>query len=181
MKDDIVAKRYANALYDLGREEGLQDKFLGDLDAIVAVLEGSEEFRAIMESPLYDIMLKRRILGELIKQIKMTKYTENFLGILLDKDRFVCLKAILDSYRQIIDEASGRVRATVTSAMELDKAQIERISATLKQIVKKEVDVDVTIDPTLIGGLIAEVEGMIYDGSVKTQIVRLKQSLKGEI
>jgi F-type H+-transporting ATPase subunit delta len=65
--------------------------------------------------------------------------------------------------------------------MELDKAQLERLSGTLKKIVKKEVDLDVSIDPTLIGGLIAEVEGMIYDGSVKTQIMRLKQSLKGEI
>jgi F-type H+-transporting ATPase subunit delta len=80
-----------------------------------------------------------------------------------------------------LDEASGRVRATVTSAMELDKAQLERLSGTLKKIVKREVDLDVSIDPTLIGGLIAEVEGMIYDGSVKTQIMRLKQSLKGEI
>jgi F-type H+-transporting ATPase subunit delta len=80
-----------------------------------------------------------------------------------------------------LDEASGRVRATVTCAMELDKDQLERLSGTLKKIVKKEVDLDVSIDPTLIGGLIAEVEGMIYDGSVKTQIMRLKQSLKGEI
>ena len=181
MKDDIVAKRYAKALYDLGKEEGLQDKFLGDMETIVSILEESDEFRAIMESPLYDILLKRRIMGELIKQIKLTKYTENFLGILLDKDRFVCLKAILDSYRQTIDEASGRVRATVTSAMELDKTQLERIAGTLKKIVKKEVDLDVSIDPALIGGLIAEVEGMVYDGSVKTQIMRLKQSLKGEI
>ena len=181
MKDDIVAKRYARALYDLGKEEGLQDKFLEDLETIVALLDGSEEFRAIMESPLYDILLKRRIMGELIKQIKLTKYVENFLGILLDKDRFVYLKSILDSYRQTVDEASGRVRATVTSAMELDKAQLERIAGTLKKIVKKEVDLDVSIDPTLIGGLIAEVEGMIYDGSVRTQITRLKQSLKGEI
>ena len=181
MKDDIVAKRYARALYDLGKEEGLQDKFLEDMEAIVSILEESDEFRAIMESPLYDILLKRRIMGELIKQIKLTKYMENFLGILLDKDRFVYLKSILDSYRQTVDEASGRVRATVTSAMELDKTQLERIAGTLKKIVKKEVDLDVSIDPALIGGLIAEVEGMIYDGSVKTQIVRLKQSLKGEI
>ena len=181
MKDDIVAKRYARALYDLGKEEGLQEKFLGDLEAIVTILEGSDEFRDIMESPLYDILLKRRIMGELIKQIKLTKYTENFLGILLDKDRFVCLNSILDSYRQTIDEASGRVRATVTSAMKLDKTQLERLSGTLKQIVKKEVDLDVTVDPTLIGGLVAEVEGMVYDGSVRTQIMRLKQSLKGEI
>ena len=181
MKDDIVARRYASALYDLGKEEGLQEKFLTDLESIVTILDESDEFRSIMESPLYNILLKKRILGELITKVKISKYTENFLSILLDKDRFVSLRAILDSYRQILDEASGRVRATVTCAMELDKAQLERLSGTLKKIVKREVDLDVSIDPTLIGGLIAEVEGMIYDGSVKTQIMRLKQSLKGEI
>jgi F-type H+-transporting ATPase subunit delta len=181
LKDDVVAKRYAKALYDLGKEEGLQEKFLGDLDAIVSILEQSDEFRAIMESPLYDIILKRRIMGELIKKINLTKYLENFLNILLEKDRFIYLSSILDSYRQIVDEASGRVRAAIISAAELDKAQLDRISSTLKKIVKKEVDLDVSIDPTLIGGLTAEVEGMIYDGSVKTQISRLKQSLKGEI
>lgn len=106
---------------------------------------------------------------------------ENFLNILLEKDRFVYLESILDAYRVILDEASGRVRATVTSAMELDKIQIERISEALKKVVKKDVDLDLSIDPSLIGGLIAEVEGMVYDGSVRTQIARLKQSLKGEI
>jgi F-type H+-transporting ATPase subunit delta len=70
---------------------------------------------------------------------------------------------------------------TVVSAMDLDQAQVERISGVFKQVVKKEVDLDVSVDPSLIGGLIAEVEGMVYDGSVKTQIARLKQSLKGEM
>jgi len=81
----------------------------------------------------------------------------------------------------ILDEASGRVRAQVTSAKELDEKQLKDIAKTLSEVVKKEVDVNVTIDPSLIGGVVAEIEGMIYDGSVKTQISRLKQSLKGEI
>jgi F-type H+-transporting ATPase subunit delta len=181
LKDDVVAKRYARALYDLGREEGMQDTFLGDMETIVASLASSDEFRGIMESPLYDITLKKRILGQIITEAKLSKYMENFLNILLEKDRFVYLESILDAYRVILDEASGRVRATVTSAMELDKIQIERISEALKKVVKKDVDLDLSIDPSLIGGLIAEVEGMVYDGSVRTQIARLKQSLKGEI
>ncbi len=181
MKDDVVAKRYARALYELGREEGLQEKFLSDMENIVAIIRDSDEFRSTMESPLYDILLKKRILGELVTKINLTNYTANFLNILLEKDRFVYVESILDSYRETVNEASGRVRASVTSAMELDKEQIARISNTLKQIVKKEVDLDVSIDPALIGGLIAEVEGMVYDGSVKTQISRLKQSLKGEM
>jgi F-type H+-transporting ATPase subunit delta len=181
LKDDVVAKRYARALYDLGKEEGLGEKFLTDMETVAALLESSEEFRSIMESPLYDILLKRRIMKDVISKISMDKLSENFLNILLDKDRFVYLGSILDSYRQIIDEASGRVRAAVTSASPLEKAQLDRIAGTLASIVKKQVDLDVTIDPSLIGGLIAEVEGMVYDGSVKMQISRLKQSLKGEI
>ncbi len=181
MKGDVVAKRYAKALYDLGGEEGLGDTFLKDLEAIVSIVEASEEFRAVMMSPLYDIILKRRILKGVFSKIALTKYTESFLNILLDKDRFVYLGSILDSYRQILDEASGRVRASVISASPLEKAQIERIAVTLSKVVNKEVELDVTVDPSLIGGLIAEVEGMMYDGSVKTQISRLKQSLKGEI
>jgi F-type H+-transporting ATPase subunit delta len=181
LKGDVVAKRYARALYDLGREEGLGDKFLKDMETMVSIVEASEDFRSVMESPLYDIVLKRRVLKDVISKDAMTKYTESFLNILLDKDRFMYLGAILDSYRQVLDEASGRVRASVTSASPLEKAQVDRIAGTLSTIVKKAVDLDVTVDPSLIGGLIAEVEGMVYDGSVKTQISRLKQSLKGEI
>jgi F-type H+-transporting ATPase subunit delta len=181
LKDDVVAKRYARALYDLGREEGLDEKFLKDMEAVVSILEVSDEFRSIMESPLYDIILKKRVLKDVISKITLTNFMENFLNILLDKDRFVYLESILDSYREILNEASGRVRATVTSASQLEKDQVERIAGTLSAVVKKEVDLDVTIDPSLIGGLIAEVEGMVYDGSVKTQISRLKQSLKGEM
>ena len=181
MKDDIVARRYAKALYDLGREEGLDGKFLKDMELVVSVLETSEEFRSIMESPLYDITLKKRVLKDISSKITLTAFMDNFLNIILEKDRFTYLESILDSYRGIIDEASGRVRASVISASSLGKDQLDRIAGTLSTVVKKEVDLDVTIDPSLIGGLIAEVEGMVYDGSVKTQISRLKQSLKGEM
>jgi F-type H+-transporting ATPase subunit delta len=181
VKDDVVAKRYARALYDLGREEGLEDKFLKDLEAVVSILVSSEDFRSMMESPLYDITLKKRVLKGVSSNITLTSFMENFLNILLEKDRFTYLESILDSYRGIIDEASGRVRASLTSASPLEKDQLDRIAGTLSKVVKKEVDLDVTVDTALIGGLIAEVQGMVYDGSVKTQISRLKQSLKGEM
>ncbi len=79
MKADVVAKRYARALYELGREEGLQEKFLSDMENIVAIIRDSDEFRSTMESPLYDILLKKRILGELVTKINLTNYTANFL------------------------------------------------------------------------------------------------------
>ena len=181
MKSDVVAKRYAKALYELGQEEGLEQKFLEDLQNMALIVDQSSEFRSMMESPLYDIILKKRILKDVVSKIGVSEYTTNFLNILLDKDRFVFLADIKDTFKQILDAASGKVRAIITSAAELDEAQLERIAKTLSEVVKKEVDVAVTIEPSLIGGVIAEVEGMVYDGSVRKQISRLKQSLKGEI
>ena len=181
MKDDIVARRYARALYDLGNEEGLTDVLLKDLEAMVQVMASSDEFRSIMESPLHDIVLKRRILAGIADSQEMHPYSKSFFGILLEKDRFAAVESILEALRQIIDEASGRVRATVTSASELDRSQVERISQALKKVIEKDVDIDVVVDPSLIGGVIAEVEGMVYDGSIRTQIARIKQSLKGEM
>ncbi|TFH48873.1 MAG: ATP synthase F1 subunit delta [Methanothrix sp.] len=181
MKSDVVAKRYAKALYELGQEEGLEQKFLEDLQNMALIVDQSSEFRSMMESPLYDIILKKRILKDVVSKIGVSEYTTNFLSILLDTDRFVFLADIKDTYKQILDATSVRVRAIITSAAELDEAQLERIAKTLSEVVKKEVDVAVTIEPSLIGGVIAEVEGMVYDGSVRKQISRLKQSLKGEI
>ena len=181
MKSDVVAKRYAKALYELGQEEGLEQKFLEDMQNMALIVDQSAELRSILESPLYDIILKKRILKDVVSKVGISEYTLNFLNILLDKDRFVFLADIRDTYKQILDETSGRVRAFITSATELDETQLERIAKTLSDVVKKEVDVDVTIEPSLIGGVIAEVEGMVYDGSVKTELSRLKQSLKGEI
>jgi len=181
VKSDVVAKRYAKALYELGQEEGLEQKFLEDMQNMALIVDQSAEFRSILESPLYDIILKKRILKDVVSKVGISEYTLNFLNILLDKDRFVFLADIRDTYKQILDETSGRVRAFITSATDLDETQLERIAKTLSDVVKKEVDVDVTIEPSLIGGVIAEVEGMVYDGSVKTELSRLKQSLKGEI
>lgn len=181
MKGDVIAKRYARALYELGQEESIHQGLLDDLEKMTLVVQESGEFRSIMESPLYDIILKKRILKDIVSTLKISQYIENFLNILLDKDRFVHLQEIRDAYKQFMDESSGRVRANITSAFELNKEQISQISKTLSTLVKKEVDVDVSVEPSLIGGLIAEVEGMIYDGSIKTQISRLKQSLKGEM
>lgn len=181
MKSDVVARRYARALFELGQEEGKEKQFLEELQTIAQLVSASGEFKALLESPLYDITLKRRVLKEVASKMSLSAYTINFLNIMLDKDRFSVLGEILDAYKEILDRLTGRVRARVTSAATLSEDQLQSIAQTLTKVVNKEVDVDVIVEPSLIGGVIAEVEGMVYDGSVKTQISKLKQSLKGEI
>jgi len=181
LKSDVVARRYARALFEVGQEEGKEKQLRDELQTVAQLVSTSRDFKALLESPLYTITLKRRVLEEVASKMSLSAYTTNFLNILLEKDRFAILGEILDAYKEILDKLTGRVRARVTSAMSLSEDQLQQIALTLSRVVKKEVDVDVIVEPSLIGGLVAEVEGMVYDGSVKTQISKLKQSLKGEI
>ncbi|MEN6476314.1 MAG: ATP synthase F1 subunit delta [Syntrophaceae bacterium] len=176
-----MARRYARALYELGREEGLEKQFQDDMDNVVALAEESDEFKAIMVSPLYDITLKKRILSGMVPKLAISPFALNFFYILLDKDRFSFLPEIRKAYQDFLDAASGKVKAQVLSAIDLDAAQQQKIAAVFSQVMRKSVDVEIAVDPSLIGGLVVEVEGMVYDGSIKTQLSKIKQSLKGEM
>ncbi|MEA2101897.1 MAG: ATP synthase F1 subunit delta [Thermodesulfobacteriota bacterium] len=180
MKTDVIAKRYARALYDLGVEEDIQGLLSEDIDKVGGLVQESDQFRDIMESPLYDITLKKGILSDFVKKYDISIYTANLIQILVDKDRFEHVSAICDSYVEILNAASGRVRALVTSAIRLDDEQVKRIADVLSKKMEKQVDVDVAVDADLIGGVVAEVEGMVYDGSLRTQIGKVKERLKRE-
>jgi F-type H+-transporting ATPase subunit delta len=135
----------------------------------------------IIESPLYELTLKKRIFKAVIANAGISKYIVNFLNILLEKDRISELSSILQSYYDIISEVSGKAKASVVSAVELSQAQQLEISKAFSNITKKQVEIDMSIDPSLIGGLIVEVEGMVYDGSIKSQLIKFKEILKGEM
>ncbi len=181
MKAEMVAKRYAKALYDLAKEEGLESKIGQELEQITLIIEKSAEFSAVVESPLYDINLKKQILADIIARASISAYVANLLNLLLEKDRFMHVADIRTAYMEMLDAASGKIKAVVTSAVDLSEAQQQRIAEALSRAVNKEVAVDVSVDPAIIGGVIADIQGMIYDGSVRTQIAKLKQGLKGEI
>ena len=181
MKSDVLARRYAKALYDLGIEENVGQKFLADLHTVVGLMIESEELKSIMESPIYDINLKKIILGTLLNKANISKYIENFLYILLEKDRFQQLPDVLESYHDIINEVAGKATANVISAVELTEVQQKRISEVFSRLSNKQINIETTIDPSIIGGLVVDVEGMVYDGSIKSNLIKFKESLKGEM
>lgn len=181
MKNDVLARRYAKAIYELGNEESKGEIFLNDLNKIVSLINENEEFKSIMESPLYDLTLKKRILKAVVSNAGVSGYIVNFLNILIEKDRFYELSTILQSYYDIISEASGKAKANVISAVELSQTQQLEISRVFSKITKKQVEIGMTVDASLIGGLVVEIEGMVYDGSIKSQLIKFKEILKGEM
>jgi F-type H+-transporting ATPase subunit delta len=99
------------------------------------------------------------------------------LGLLLHKDRLRYLPQIEETYRRLADELSGVLRARITSAVELDAEQLRAIGASLEKQTGKKVALNVNVDPRLIGGVQAEIGGRLFDGSVRTQLKRIEESL----
>ncbi len=178
MRSELIANRYAKALFELAREEGKEEEFLTELDALVKIIGESEDLKSILESPLYDLFLKKKILNSVTSRMELSQYISRFLDLLLEKDRFSYLGDIYKAYIEIMDEASGKVRAKIVTAIEIDNREVEEISEALSRVIKKKVSPEVSVDPSLIGGIVAEVQGMVYDGSIKKQLEKIKQTIK---
>ena len=181
MKSEMIARRYAVALYELAREEHCEERFASELGLLVEILAESAELQDFLQSPLNALPLKKSILADIEARVSLSAYMVNFLNILLDKDRFAQLGEILEVYTALLDEASGKLRAKVTTAVALNAEQEAKVAAALSKASGKQVAIETAVDPALIGGVVADIQGLIYDGSVRTQIARLKMGLKGEI
>ena len=101
-----------------------------------------------------------------------------FLMILVDENRTRLLYDVRDGLHQLVEEAAGRVSAQLTSARELDAAELEAIREALSRRVGAQVRLETSVDPALIGGVIAQVGDQLFDGSVRTQLVLLGESLR---
>ena len=123
---------------------------------------------------------RRRLLKEIFDALNLERRVANFIGILVDRDRLPILEEIIKAYQKLLDERLGIVRARVTSAYLLDHSEQQRLAARLEQATGKQIRMEVTVDPSLIGGVVAQVGSTIYDGSVRHQLEAFKTRLVEE-
>jgi F-type H+-transporting ATPase subunit delta len=173
-----IAKRYAKALVELGAEEGAVDRFQTALTGVEAVFKASPELVAVLANPAYGVEAKREILKDVILKLDVPATIANFLLLLQERNRLAALGLIVQAYDTLADERSGLVRARVTAAMTLDDTQVEAIRQSLAKMTGKQVQVTVAVDPTLIGGVVTQVGDKVFDGSVKTQLTRIEDTLQ---
>ncbi len=174
----MLAKRYARALLDLAREAKRMeevDRELASLAEAYAVAPGLASFFA---DPTAPADAKRKVLEGLLEKIQVGGLTADFTAFLLRKKRILGLPEIAAAYRDLSDEAANRLRARLRSAAPLDPAETERARAALSRLSGKEIILSVEVDPTLLGGMVAQVGSVVYDGSVKNQLRLFAESLQ---
>lgn len=178
MTNLIVAKRYARALLDLGKEDGNFEQYGEQLAQWVELLDESPELETVLSNPGLEFTDRRKLLDTFLEKMGLSPLVKNFFRLLMDRGRIGALREIYAVYEGLIDEVKGITRAEVVSAVPLAEGDVERIKGALAAMAGADVTLKVKEDPSLIGGVVARIGDLVLDGSVRTQLETLKDSLR---
>jgi F-type H+-transporting ATPase subunit delta len=181
MANDTVSSRYAQALLELGQQHDCADEFLEQSTALVGLFEQSADFREVLLNPGINIEERRKTVRAIGEALGLNQMVTNFVMLLLDNDRIRKLPGIAEAYREKLNDARGRVRANVTTAVSLSDDQLGRIRDVLAEVTGREVELETDVEPDIIGGAVARVDGVVYDGSVRSQLHELKDKILQEV
>jgi len=173
-----IADRYATALFELASETSAHDAVAKDVTALAAMIEGSDELSDFIRSPLYSRDEHSRALGALLDKMDASDLTKQFVGTVAQKRRLFALPGMIDAYRAKLAESRGEMSASVESAHPLSDEQLAKIKETLKAQLGKDVALETSVDPSLLGGLVVRVGSRMIDSSIRTKLNRLQLNLK---
>lgn len=176
MIEGSLSRRYTRALFQLAREAGEEQKIGSELEQFLSAHEQSDLPR-VLTNPAFPAAARKRILQQVIAGQQLSPLAAKFLSLLLDRDRLAYLPHIVASYRRMLNEAQGRVEARVVSAAVLEDAAIEQLRDRLRGLSGKDVVLQQETDASILGGLLIELEGKIYDGTIRTQLEKMKQRM----
>jgi len=171
-----ISRRYAKALMGIGVDTRRTDKFAKDLERIAGVLR-SHDLLETLENPSYSVDRRKAVLEQIIRRMHITGPVRAFLLLLMDRGRIAALQDIYREYMALADQHAGRVRASVKSAHRLDLGTVARLKRALQQKTGKQVILDQETDPDLIGGVVTQIGSTVYDGSIRTHLDQMRQSL----
>jgi F-type H+-transporting ATPase subunit delta len=171
-----LGRRYAKALFALALSQRSEEATEQALQALLEAYRGTPLSR-LLTNPALPLAKRKALLAEIARAGGASPLLARFLEVLLERRRLPLLPSIASHYRRLYNDHRGRVDAQVTSADGLDAAAEEHLKQALARLSGKEVLLQAKSDPELLGGLVVEIEGKTYDGSVRTQIRRLRQRI----
>lgn len=172
-----TARRYAKALFALARDDGRVAEVREEIARLSQLLAQNPELRAVLMQPLHPVAQRRGVLAAVAESLGTSPLLRNFQSFLVDQRRLVEWDAIELEYGRLADAAAGLTKARVRSASALSGAQRERLQRALERRSGGRVQLEVEIDAGLVGGAVAQVGDMVYDGSLSTQLRQLRASL----
>ena len=174
-----LSGRYALALFELASEQKKLEAVGRDLAAVSQALAESDALKALTTSPLVGREEAVRAVAATAAAMKLDPITGNFLGVLARNRRLAQLPAIIRAFNILSARHRGEVTAEVTSAHSLDDDQVDALKQNLRTRMGRDITVDLTVDPAILGGLVVKIGSQMIDGSIRTKLNTLAQAMKG--
>jgi len=178
MKNLTVSRRYAKALILIGKEDGRAEEYNSELESVVGLFDTQEDFERALTNPLFNKNNRKKVLEAVLAATDLSVIMKSFLTLLFDKGRIGFLREIASYYKDLADELKGVVKASIVSATELSSDAVDRIKEVLSKKTGKNIVLNVEQDPSLIGGVVTKIGDLVMDGSVKTQLINMRETLK---
>ena len=175
-----AANTYAQALYDLAQDEGLGKTILEELGALREIFAQNPQYSKLLSAPDIPKQERSGILDEALRG-KVHPYVLNYLKILTEKGYIRQFPGCCEAYRSFYNEANGILVVKAVSAVVLSSAQTEKLTAKLEATTGKQIDLQCTVDPAVLGGLRLSYSGMLMDGTVKNRLDAISKLLKNTV
>jgi F-type H+-transporting ATPase subunit delta len=181
-KDSIIsgmAGRYANALFELALEEKAIDAVKSDLDKFDALIAANPDLNRLVRSPVYGADEQLKALSAILDKVGIGGIAANFLRVITTNRRLFAVQGMIRGFRALVAKHRGEVSADVTVAEALNGSNLEALESALKSVTGgKNIDLDIKIDPAIIGGLIVKIGSRMVDSSLRTKLNAIKFAMK---
>ncbi len=173
----IVAKRYAKALVELSEEKKTIDQTKADLTAFVGAVDAQPAMQKLFSSPVFTPENKRAVIKELSAKLNLHTTTQRFVEHLAETGRIRYVRDVHEAFLALLSERQNRASVQLTTAVSINPGELADIKKKLETLTGKQVDIDSKVDATLIGGAKARIGSVIYDGSIKNQLSKMRDHL----
>jgi len=167
-------KRYAQAVFEIALESNKLKEWQSDLGKIAQLMQDTE-FTSLIENPKLPFELKAKLAREVLG--KMNTMTLNLVYLLIAKGQLKNVRQLADEYERLLNDHYGIKTAEVTTAIALDNTEREKLSQHIEAIIGKKVNINIQVNPDILGGFIARIDDSLIDGSIRNKLEMLKKSL----
>jgi F-type H+-transporting ATPase subunit delta len=173
-----MAGRYATALFDLSSETNAVDAVKADLERFAALIAESADLKRLVRSPVFSTAEQLQALGAVLERVGIGGIAAKFLKLVTANRRLFAVSDMIRGFRELVAKHKGEATAEVTVAETLKDEHVEALRSALKAVSGKDVDLDIKIDPAIIGGLVVKLGSRMVDTSLRTKLNAIKHAMK---
>lgn len=170
MSYEAVGRRYGRAIFELAREAKSEAAIARDFQSFAKTYEQSADLQRALGDPLVPEGARENILSDVVAKLELSPLAQSAVRFIARKRRMGAISAIASELARLVDEASGLVRAKVSSAAPLDAAYLDKLRAEIERATGRKVQLTHTVDPSLIAGIVTRIGDRVIDGSLRARL-----------